>query len=394
MKFNFDKTVNRFNTDSLKWDEMRKFYPNAKEDPIAMWVADMDFEVAPCIVDALHERVDHRIFGYSSEENMEYNKAIQKWMIDRHDWHVDHESVFFSPGVIPALGYLINLMTKPGDGIIIQQPVYYPFAYLTKGNDRKIVDNTLVCVDGDYKMDYDDLEEKLKDPNNKLMIFCSPHNPVGRVWSKEELAKMLDLCKKYDMPVISDEIHFDLTRVGVKHTVLETIDPSYKDKIVTCTAPSKTFNLAGLQNANIIINDKKLREDWLYFTRHVAHLDGHSTFGAVGNLAAYEKGAEWLDELKVYLDGNIEYLKTFFAEHMKELKVIDCQATYLVWVDFTGLGMTDEEIDKIMIEEAGVLLDTGTCFGEPGRGYQRFNIACPRETIEKALDSIKIAFNK
>lgn len=394
MKFNFDKIIDRRNTDSLKWDNLELYYPNAKKDALSMWVADMDFEVAPCIIDALHKRIDHKIFGYSCENNNEYNKIIHDWMLERHDWDVDTESIFFSPGVIPALGYLINLLTKAGDGIIIQQPVYYPFSYLTKGNEREIVNNSLVNDNGDYKINFEDLEEKLKNPNNKLFIFCSPHNPVGRVWSKEELTKVLALCKKYDKYIISDEIHFDLTRTGVKHHVLETIDPSYKNKIITCTAPSKTFNLAGLQNSNIIINDPELRKQWLFFTKHVAHLDGHSTFGAIANMAAYKEGAEWVDELRLYLDENVKYIKDFVKENMPKAKFIDCQGTYLVWVDFSDYGLSTDELDNIIIEKAGVLLDSGKIFGNEGEGFQRFNVACPKSYVEKAMQSIKECLEK
>ncbi len=394
MKFNFDKKVDRYKTASLKWDNLKKYYPNAKEDPFVMWVADMDFECAPCILDALHKRVDHGVFGYSAEGEKEYAQVIYDWMMRRHNWDVDKEAIFFSPGILAALGYIIQLLTEPGEGIIIQQPVYYPFSYLPKGNERKLVDNSLICKDGKYEMDYEDLEEKLKDDNNKMLILCNPHNPVGRAWTKEELSKFVALCKKYNKIIISDEIHFDLTRTGVTHTVLETVDPSYKNNIITCTAPSKSFNLAGLQNSNIIINDPKIQEEWRFFTRYVAHLDGPNTFGAIANLAAYEEGEEWLDEARKYIDGNIALMEGFIIENLPKLKLIECEATYLTWVDFSGYGLADEEVDRILIEEAGVLLDNGLAFGEPGQGYQRFNVSCPRSTVEGSLQAIKAAFAK
>jgi len=394
MEFNFDKKVNRYNTASLKWDNVKEYYPNAKEDPFIMWVADMDLECAPCILDALHKRVDQGIYGYSQEGDQEYKRVIHNWMMRRHNWDVDKEAIFYSPGILAALGYILQMLTEPGDGVIIQQPVYYPFAYLPNGTERKVVDNTLICKDGRYQMDLEDLEKKLQDDNNKMVIFCNPHNPVGRSWSKEELTAFVALCKKYDKLIVSDEIHFDLTRTGVTHTVLETIDPSYKQRIITCTAPSKSFNLAGLQNSNIIINDPEIQKQWKYFTRYIAHLDGANTFGAVANVAAYEEGEAWLDAARSYIDGNIAYMKDFIGENLPKLTFIDCEATYLTWVDFSGYGLEEEEVDRILIEEAGVLLDNGTAFGEPGRGYQRFNVACARSTVQGAMESIQAAFAK
>lgn len=394
MKFDFDKVVDRRGTDCQKWDRLDKVYHGCPEDAIAMWVADMDFECAPCIVEALHKRVDEKIYGYSCARNPDYYHTVAQWMKRRHRWEIEEEAIVFSPGVVPAIGYLIHIMTAPGDGIIVQDPVYFPFHYMIEGNGRKIVSNTLIFDGAQYSIDYEDLERKLRDPENKLLLFCSPHNPVGRVWTREELKRVVSLCKKYDKPIISDEIHFDLVRKGLVHTVTETVDPSYKEKIITCTAPSKTFNLAGLQNSNIVIHDPALRTKWQHFVKHVAHTDGHNFFGAAANEAAYKEGEEWLDELNAYIDQNIACLDAYIARELPKAKVIECQGTYLVWVDFSGYGLSQEELDKLLVEEAGVLLDSGTMFGEAGRGFQRFNVACPQSVLTQALERIKQVLNK
>lgn len=390
MKYNFDKIVDRKGTISLKWENLKESFPKAKDDALSMWVADMDFECAPCILEALHNRVDRKIFGYNGESE-EYIQVVSDFMKRRHDWEISRESMRFSPGVIPALGYLINILTQKGEGIIIQKPVYYPFIYLIELNERKLVNNALICKDHKYYIDFEDLEEKLKDENNKVLMFCSPHNPAGRVWTEDELKKVVALCKKYDKIIISDEIHFDLTRKGITHHVLETIDPSYRKRIITCTAPSKSFNLAGLQNSNIFINDEEIRKKWDLFTKVVAHLDGANTFGIAATMAAYRDGDEWLDECRDYIDGNIEYIKNFVREQMPKAHYIDCEGTYLVWLDLSDYGYTSEMLDTIITEEANVLLDGGSIFGKEGDGFERINVACPRAYVETCMNSIKRA---
>lgn len=389
MKYDFDEIIDRHGTDCQKWDRLEKVYPGCPDDAIAMWVADMDFACAPCIVEALRKRVDERIYGYSCARNPEYYRIVAQWMKDRHGWEVDVDDIVFSPGVVPAIGYLINILTQPGDGVIVQGPVYFPFLYMIEGNGRTIANNPLVLDGSRYVIDFEDLEEKLRDDRNKLLLFCSPHNPVGRVWTKDELSRVAELCEKYGKLIISDEIHFDLVRKGVTHTVLETVRPAYKEKIITCTAPSKTFNLAGLQNSNIVIHDQAILAKWQHFLKHVAHTDGHNFFGAAANAAAYREGGPWLDQLNDYLDGNITFLTSYMSEHMTRAKVIPCEGTYLVWVDLSGYGLAQEELDKLLVEKAGVLLDSGTMFGEAGRGFQRFNVACPRAVLAQALERIE-----
>lgn len=391
-KYNFDKYVERRNTNCIKWDNLDQSFPKAKEGSIPMWVADMDFEVAEPIIESIHKVASRKIFGYSTRETDEFYNAVLNWYKRRFDWELDRESIMFSGGVVPAISMLIRLLTEENDGVIIQRPVYYPFTNKIKENNRKVVNNALIYKDGKYTMNFDDLEIKASDPNNKLMILCSPHNPVGRVWKEEELKKVVEICEKHDVFIIADEIHNDLIRNGYKHLNLQKLCPEYKEHIVTCLAPSKTFNLAGMQISNIIINTEELREKWLEEVSRCAAQSAPNPFAIEAIIAAYNDSENWLNELNGYLDKNAEYIKEFTEKNLPKVKVLPIEGTYLMWLDFNEYGLSAEELESKMLEEAGLIFDEGTMFGEEGSGFERINIACPRKLIEECMNRIYTVF--
>lgn len=391
-KYNFDKYVERRNTNCIKWDNLNQSFPKAKEGSIPMWVADMDFEVAEPIIESIHKVASRKIFGYSTRETDEFYNAVLNWYKRRFDWELDRESIMFSGGVVPAISMLIRLLTEENDGVIIQRPVYYPFTNKIKENNRKVVNNPLIYKDGKYTMNFDDLEIKASDPNNKLMILCSPHNPVGRVWKEEELKKVVEICEKHDVFIIADEIHNDLIRNGYKHLNLQKLCPEYKEHIVTCLAPSKTFNLAGMQISNIIINTEELREKWLEEVSRCATQSAPNPFAIEAIIAAYNDSENWLNELNGYLDKNAEYIKEFTEKNLPKVKVLPIEGTYLMWLDFNEYGLSAEELESKMLEEAGLIFDEGTMFGEEGSGFERINIACPRKLIEECMNRIYTVF--
>lgn len=392
-RYDFDKVVDRIGTDSVKWDFRTMASKKARNDSLPLWVADMDFECAEPIIDALHKRVDHKIFGYSSNNTDEYFNAVHSWYKRRFGLEIERESIVYAPGIVPAIAVLVRILTEPGDGVIIQRPVYYPFTNKIESNDRRVVNNSLIYKYGKYEMDYKDLEEKTKDPKNKVMILCSPHNPVGRVWKPEELLKVVEICKKNDVFIVSDEIHSDLIRKSYKHTPLQLLCEEYKDKIVTCLAPSKTFNLAGMQLSNLIINDKEIRKK---YTDEVVSTGGGSTpnpFAIVATIAAYNESEDWVDQLNSYLDKNIEFIKEFLDKNLPKAKLIYPEGTYLVWIDLNEYNLTADELEDLMIEKANVLLDEGYIFGGEGIGFERINVACPKSILEDCLNRIKDALN-
>ncbi|WP_160675480.1 MalY/PatB family protein [Clostridium sp. C8-1-8] len=393
MNYDFDKLIDRINTNSIKWEFMHEFDKSVSEDTIPLWVADMDFPCAPEIINALHQRVDKLIFGYSSNDTDRYYSAVSSWYKRRFNWIIKREDIFYSPGVVPAIGYLIEILTNPNEGVIIQNPVYHPFAISIRSHNRVVVNNSLINNNGYYEIDFDDLEKKAKDPNNKLLILCSPHNPVGRVWKKEELVKVGKICFANDVIIISDEIHSDLIRKNIKHTPLEVAFPEYKTGIITATAPSKTFNLAGMQLANIIIHDEEIKNRWKKYVNEKLNISLPTTFAITATEAAYLESEPWLEELLNYLDDNINFLEAFLKSNLSKAKFVKPEGTYLTWIDFSAYGYSNEEFNKLMIEKAKVLLESGTIFGEEGKGYFRVNIACPRVLLEEAFNRIAKALN-
>ena len=388
VEYDFDAFVDRSGTDSLKWEFMQNLEPSAGPGTLPFWVADMDFACAPAIVAALKKRVERNIFGYSSKEGPAYYDAVCGWFRRRFGWDIDRADIFYSPGVVPALAFLIELLTKPGDGVIIQRPVYYPFSNMIAGHGRAIVNNALVSHGGRYEMDYADLEAKARDPRNKLLILCSPHNPVGRVWTRLELERLGRICLDNGVMIVSDEIHGDLVRVGQTQIPLVTLFPKEKNRIVTATAPSKTFNLAGLQLSNIVIHDPELKAGWKRYVEGELGLGLSNCFAITATEAAYTEGEDWLDALRGYLDGNIAFMADFFARRLPGVRFFPPQGTYLAWADLRGYGLPEAELLHDFCVEGGALLEAGSLFGPEGEGFVRINVACTREILGKGLEGM------
>ncbi|MCY6369158.1 MalY/PatB family protein [Clostridium ganghwense] len=388
MKYDFDKVINRIGSNTAKWDEVEAKF--GTKDVLPMWVADMDLRVAQPIIDALKERAEHGIFGYTKMSDS-YKEAVCNWMEKRHDWKIKKDWLIHSPGVVPALSIIIREFTQPGDKIIIQSPVYYPFFDVVKENGRELICNSLKQVDGKYVMDYEELESQI-DEKVKLMILCSPHNPVGRVWKREELVKLGEICLKHNIKVISDEIHADLVYRGHKHIPFASISEEFAQNTITCFAPSKTFNIAGLQSALLSIPNK---DDHKKFSAALGTLDirRDNCFGAVATETAYTHGEEWLEQVLEYLEANLDFLIEYVEEKIPKIKVNKIEGTYLVWLDCRKLGMSKEELFQFMIKKAKVALDDGSWFGPEGEGFTRINIACPRVTLEEGLKRIENAVN-
>lgn len=394
MKYDFDTIIDRNGTDSLKWENINLFFPEAHENVLSMWVADMDFACAPQILRAIEKRLGRQILGYSHASNEEFLKSVTGWFFRRFNWEVAKDSIVYAPGIVPALGFLANMLVEEGEGIVIQRPVYYPFTRMVEKNNRKLVNNPLKYENNEWTMDLEDLEEKFKHENVKAIFFCSPHNPTGRVWTTIELEAFVALCKKYDIWIVSDEIHFDLIRKGIIHTPLEKIDPSYKHKIITCTAPSKTFNLAGIQISNIIINDEKMRHAWHEFMHGKFGLGDPNAFALVACQAAYDEAEDWLNQVNEYIDGNFTFIANFIEERGLKIKLSGGEGTYLAWLDMRDYALTDEELKNIVLKKANIALDDGYIFGEEGSGFQRINVACPLSRVEQCMTALEEALKE
>lgn len=389
MSYDFEAVIDRSNNYSAKWSEMDKKY--GSNDLLPMWVADMDFKTATCIIDAMRERLEQGIYGYTTRPDS-YNESIVNWAARRYGWEIKSDWLIFSPGVIPSVSLIIQEMTEKNDKIMIQEPVYSPFNSVVKDNGRELVISPLVKLeDGNYVMDYEDIESKIKDV--KMFILCNPHNPVGRVWTKEELQKLGDICIKHNVKVISDEIHSDIIFKGHKHTPFASISEEFAQNSITCMAPTKTFNIAGLQMSQVVLPNE---EDYKRLDSAFARIDirRNNAFSLVATEAAYNHGEEWLDEFIVYLEGNVDFAIKYIEENIPSLKVKKPEGTYLLWVDFSGTGLSDEEVAKALVEEGKVALNNGTSFGIGGKGYQRINLACPRVMVEDGLARIKKAITK
>lgn len=387
MKFDFDKVVNRKGTNCLKYDFAKE--RGMREDALSMWVADMDFQTAPAILERLHKTVDHGIFGYT-EGKEDYFNAVQNWMKNQFNWDVQRRWLIKTPGVVFGLAMAVKAYTKEGDSVLIQQPVYYPFSEVIEDNNRVLVNNSLKNVNGHYEIDFEDFEQKIIDNNVKLFILCNPHNPVGRVWTREELLKIGDICLRNHVTVVSDEIHSDFIYPGYCHTVFASLSKEISDITITCTAPSKTFNLAGFQISNIFISNTELRRKF----RHEVSAAGYSqvsVMGLVSCQAAYEEGREWLEQLKEYLVKNLDYVREYLKENIPQVKLVEPEGTYLIWLDFREMGLSKEQLEDLIVNKAKLWLDSGAVFGDDGIGYQRINIACPRVTLEQALIQLKEA---
>ena len=352
-------------------------------DVLPLWVADMDFPTAKPILDRLHAAVDHGIFGYTESKD-DYFAAVASWYERHFGWKVERRWLIKTPGVVFALAAAVRAFTKEGDAVLIQQPVYYPFSEVINDNKRKLVNSPLVNANGHYEIDFDDFERKIVDNDVKLFLMCSPHNPVGRVWTRDELISIGEICLKHGVIVASDEIHADFTYGDHTHLVFANLRDDFRDISVTCTAPSKTFNLAGLQCSNIFIPNTSLRRAF----RTAVNQAGYSQLNAMGLFAcqaAYEEGEEWLLQLKDYLAANLDFLRDFVKDRLPGIKLVEPEGTYLIWLDCRGLRLDPKELDRRVIHEAKLWLDSGAIFGRDGEGYQRINIACPRATLTEAL---------
>lgn len=385
----FDKVVDRKNTSCLKYDfAVKRGMP---ADILPLWVADMDFKTSSYIQDAVAAQAEHGIYGYT-ESGDSYFEAVQSWFFTHYDWKVEEKWLVKTPGVVFALAMAVQAFTQENDAVMIQQPVYYPFSGVIKDNGRRIIDNTLVQDEaGSYHMDLADFEEKIIREKVKLFFLCNPHNPVGRAWTREELEKIGDICYKHHVLIVSDEIHADFV-YNRKHQVLVNLKKEYEEITITCTAPSKTFNIAGLQVSNIFIPDNQLRHR---FKRQIA-ASGYSQLNAAGLAAceaAYRYGEEWYNGVKAYIRENISFTKKFLEERIPKVKMLEPEGTYLVWVDFRALGLSNRELEDLIIHKAGLWLDSGAIFGAAGEGFQRINVACPRVTIQTALEKIETAVN-
>ena len=387
MRYDFETLVKRKYVGSSKWDAMLHIKPDLLDEIIPFSVADMEFMNAPEVSEGLAEFIKSTVLGYS-RPTVAYFDAVIGWMKRRHDFDVKREWIIGYPGVVPALFQLTKHLTSPGDGIIIMPPVYYPFMLAVKNADCKLVENELLFQDGRYEIDFDDLEKKAERPENKLLILCSPHNPVGRVWTRIELERVGEICIANNVMVISDEIHADLVMPGHKHTMFASISEEFAKNSIICTAPSKTFNIAGLQSSNIIIPNDKLRKS----CADNKLKQGMMSCNIIAYKAceiAYNKCGPWLSELLTVLEENRKLIKEYIETNIPVIKVIDLEGTYLQWLDCRGLGLGHQELEKIMIDKAQLFFDEGYIFGSGGEGFERMNIACPSYILKATLERLK-----
>lgn len=377
MKYDFDKTIDRRATNSYKWD-------SAPEGVLPMWVADMDFRTAPAIIDALQKRVAHGIFGYTRVPDSYYD-AVTSWFSRRHGWDIDREWIIYTSGVVPAVSAVIKALTVPGDKVIVQTPVYNCFFSSIRNNGCEIVSNPLRRTADTYEMDFDALERCAADPRTKVMLLCNPHNPAGRVWTPDELTRLGNICLRNGVTVVADEIHCELVYQGFKYTPFASLSDAFLHRSVTCVSPSKAFNIAGLQIANIVAfdNDLRSRIDKAININEVCDVN---PFGVAATIAAYNEGEEWLNQLVDYLHGNYEAMAEFCRRELAEFPITRLEGTYLVWMDCSSLGMSSDALEHALLDDARLWLNAGTMYGAEGEGYMRWNIACPRSVMLDGLN--------
>ena len=383
-KYDFDIVHDRRNTDCIKWDfgMQRK----GRDDLLPLWVADMDFKLPDEVLKDITDRVQHGIFGYTDPGD-KYRNIVRDWYSRRHGISFDGKDIVVTPGVVYAIALAIRAFTSPGDAVIIQQPVYYPFSGTIKANDRKVVNNQLILKDGHYEIDFDDFEKKIVDNDVKMFLLCSPHNPVGRVWTKEELTRLAEICQKHDVYVFADEIHSDFVYPGHRHTSFLSLPKEYTEKLILGTSSSKTFNMAGLQVSNIIIPNEEVRKAFERENGATGYSQPNA-LGMVATMSVYEKGEEWLDELIEYLQGNISYVREFLKEKLPKVKLIEPEGTYLIWLDFTEVTDDHKELEDIIVNRSKLWLDPGIIFGSETALFERINIACPRVILKQAMEQL------
>lgn len=385
----FDKIVNRKNTNTEKWDGMVAKY--GREDLLPLWIADMDFQVAQEISDKVEKRAAHQVYGYGYCTD-EYYGAVIDWMERRHGWRVDKEWITYTPGIISAISFAIDALTSPGDNVLVQTPIYDPFYSIIEDNGCHINENPLIFEDGVYSIDFEDLEARIDD-RTKLMLICSPHNPIGRVWTEEELGRLAQICLRHDIIMVCDEIHSEIIYQGYSHTSLATLGREIEDRSIICTSPTKAFNIAGLQVANLIIANEEIRSR----VREVIgknHFVRPSIFGVEGLIGAYNEAEYWLDEVRDYIEGNKDYFMDYVDRRLPAIRVTEPGGTYVLWVDFSGLGMDQEELNRFLLEDCRLAVIDGGLFGDQGQLFQRINIACPRSYLVEALERIEEGLSK
>ena len=387
----FDTYIERRGSRSIKWDGCNaKFGVEADVEMLPMWIADMDFKAPEEVVRAVTERAEHGVYGYIINRPDSFVESIQRWISRRYGWEVKQEWILFTPGVIPGFNITYQNFSAPGDGIIVQTPIYYPFMDGIRNNGRKMVVNALVETDGEYTMNFEELEQLVKDPANKILIMANPHNPTGRCWTAEELTRLGELCAEHDVLLICDEIHADIIMPGAKHCSMGTLSEKIRRNTIFHYAPSKTFNLAGLQTAFVVIPDDSIRarfEKGLNANR----IFNMNWFGQVALETAYDCCEDYVEGLCAYVGANMDYMESYLHENLPQLKMRRSEGTYMVWVDFRGTGMTTEEIEHFIAHEAHIGVDMGTWFGPGGEGFLRFNLACPRCLVEKAMQMLSAA---
>ncbi len=386
MSWNFDEAASREGTDCIKYDLREETF--GRKDVIPMWVADMDFKTPRFIADKLRERAEHELYGYSFRSSGYYSSII-KWLSVRHKWQVNKEWICFCPGVVPALNLCTLAFTRPGDSVIVQPPVYTPFFPAVENHGRNLVYNQLIEKEGMWTMDFDSLRRSVSE-NTKMIIISNPHNPVGRAWTSGELKILAEICLENKILILSDEIHCDLILPGFVHTPMATISEEVADITVTCIAPSKTFNLAGLSTSSVIIANPVLRK---YFNKRTdsLHIGNGNIFGNVASMAAYSEGHDYVDELMKYIDGNVRYVQNYCKDHLPEIDPVKPEATYMIWLDCRKLGMTGKELQNFFVQKAGVGLNEGSQFGPGGEGFMRMNLGAPLATVKKAMEQIENA---
>ena len=391
MKYDFDEMIDRRGSGSYKWDG------TDRKDILPLWVADMDFRVAEPIMTALRKRLEHGIFGYTKVRDS-YYEALSGWFARRHGWKIEKEQVIYTIGVVPAISAIIKAFTQPGDKVLIQTPVYNCFYSSIRNNGCTFASNPLVLGNasddgasalGRYTIDFDDLEKKASDPAVKLMLLCNPHNPAGRVWTVDELRRIGEICLRHDVIIVADEIHCELVLGGHKYTPFSSISEEFSRNCVTCVSPSKAFNIAGLQIANIVTANPEMKSK-IDRAININEVCDVNPFGVEALIAAYDEGEEWLEQLLEYIEGNWQYMKDFCATSLPDFHLVELEGTYLAWMDCRHLGMESERLEEDLIEKTGLWLNAGSMYGEEGEGFMRWNLACPRARLADALDRFRM----
>ncbi len=388
-KYDFDKIIDRTGTNCVKWDLRSLYFKNP--DLMPLWVADMDFETPDFIIDSLHKRLEHPVMGYTFRPK-EFNRSFQEWALKKYNWDIQPDWISFSPGVVSAVSIAVMGFTEPGDEILVQPPVYFPFFKSIQGLNRKLTYNPLKEIDGRLCFDFDNLEESISS-KTKMLILSNPHNPGGSAWTPEELGKLAEICSKHDILVVSDEIHADLVFEPAVHTPFVEAIGNHSVRTITCMAASKSFNLAGLSTSLAVIPDPKVKEKFEDLMQTV-HISGGNLFGSIATMTAYAEGWDWMQQLLIYLKSNRDYLVDFVNSELPGIRILVPEATYLAWMDFSSLGMDQDELNRWMTKDVGIGLNSGTMFGPGGEGFMRINFACPKSQLEDALQGIKAALKK